>query len=602
MSLVGRTLAGRYKILSLLGKGGMGAVYEAEQVDLQRRVAVKVLAREAEEADLLRFKQEALAAAGLAHPNIVQVFDFVSGDEPLIVMEMLRGRSLASLVKQEGKLAPARAVSMMTQVLSALGAAHEARIVHRDVKPENIFVCASALPYELVKVLDFGLARPLDANKQLVRTRVGVAMGTPAYMAPEQARGASADVRMDVFAAGVTLYYALAGRRPFDGKTVSELLAAVKKQPPIPLDAICPELDLDLVRVVERALSKDPESRFATAKAFLEALVPHWPRPGRDEIRASADVMPAQPPSARAPKSSKSTGRAAPRAQKRPAFVIDDFVRISSPIAVGMVTAARFAPDGESAFAAGRTGLARWTNGEGFSARDLPEGFPAKAIRGIAFGASGEALIFAESAAYMRVAGAFTRLELPQRFAVAAAHVDHASHFSFAGSRETDQAVLVESSPAGVVPFVIGRGSMLAVTRTATGTLVACGTRGTLCASQNKKLHAHVAGRETLRAIAPLGRGFIAVGEKGAVAYGEDITSAQEALLHHLDLSVVRTRARFVCAAGDNRLYVTTIEELARPAMAMTAGTIRDVWLGNGIVRVLLDTAEVMEATISAAP
>src|SRR5438445_10007506 len=145
MSLVGRTLANRYKVISLLGKGGMGAVYEAEQIDLQRRVAVKVLVREAEPNDLLRFKQEALAAAGLAHPNIVQVFDFVAGTEPLIVMELLRGKSLGSLVKQEGKLAPARAVSLMTQVLSALAAAHEARIVHRDVKPENIFVCASAL-------------------------------------------------------------------------------------------------------------------------------------------------------------------------------------------------------------------------------------------------------------------------------------------------------------------------------------------------------------------------------------------------------------------------------------------------------------------------
>jgi serine/threonine-protein kinase len=599
MSLVGRTLAGRYKILSLLGKGGMGAVYEAEQIDLQRRVAVKVLVREAEQSDLLRFKQEALAAAGLAHPNIVQVFDFVSGDEPMIVMEMLRGKSLASLVKEEGKLAPARAVSMMTQVLSALGAAHEARIVHRDVKPENIFVCASALPYELVKVLDFGLARPLDANKQLVRTRVGVAMGTPAYMAPEQARGASADVRMDVFAAGVTLYYALAGRRPFDGKTVSELLAAVKKQPPIPLDALCPELDLDLVRVVERALSKDPNARFATSKAFLEALVPHWPKPGRDEIRASADEMPAQPSSARAPKSSKST---AGIRKKRAAFIIDDFDRLSPPIAVGMVTAARFAPDGETAFAAGRTGLARWTNGAGFSARDLPDGFPAKAIRGIAFGASGEALVFAESAALMRVAGAFTRLEMPQRFAIAATHVDHASHIALAGSRAPDQAVIIESSPAGVVPFVIGRGSMLGITRTASGALVACGTRGTLCSSQNRKLHAHVAGRETLRAIAPIGRGFVAVGEKGAVAYGEDIVQAQEAKLGDEDLSCLRTRARFLCAAGASTLYVTTIEELARPAVAMTVGTIRDVWLGNGIVRVLLDTVEVLEATVTAAP
>ncbi len=602
MSLVGRTLANRYKVLSLLGRGGMGAVYEAEQIDLQRRVAVKVLAREAsppengkhDTNDLLRFKQEALAAAGLAHPNIVQVFDFVSGDEPIIVMEMLRGKSLASLVKEEGKLAPARAVSMMTQVLSALGAAHDARVVHRDVKPENIFVCASALPYELVKVLDFGLARPLDAEKQLVRTRVGVAMGTPAYMAPEQARGASADVRMDVFAAGVTLYYALAGRRPFDGKTVTEILAAVKKQPPIPLDAICPELDLDLVRVVERALSKDPDARFATAKAFLEALVPHWPKPGRE----SKDEVPAQSASVRAPKSSKATAGVR---KKRAAFVIDDFERMSPPIAVGMVTTARFAHDGESAFAAGRTGLARWNVSAGFSARDLPQGFPPKSIRGVAFGSSGEALVFAEGAALVRVSGAFARLEVPEKFAIAAAHVDHASHVAFAGSRE-DQAVLVESSPAGVVPFEIGRGAMLGVARTTPGVLVACGTRGTLCALQSGKLHAHVASRETLRAIAPLGRGFIAVGEHGAVVHGDDITTAREDKLGDDDLSIVRTRARYLCVASGSTLYVTTLEDLSRPAIAVVAGTIRDVWLGNGVVRVLLDTAEVLESTITAAP
>src|SRR6185503_2461845 len=211
------------------------------QIDLRRRVAIKVLASTAGHDEILRFKQEALAAAGLAHPNIVNVIDFVQGDdEPFLVMELLRGKSLAALVRAAGKLEPARAVAIMTQVLSALAAAHDARIVHRDVKPENIFVCESPLPYELVKVLDFGLARPLDDDKRIARTRAGVAMGTPAYMAPEQARGESADVRVDVFSAGVTLYYALAGRRPFDGKTTSELLHAVKKQPPIPLDALCP--------------------------------------------------------------------------------------------------------------------------------------------------------------------------------------------------------------------------------------------------------------------------------------------------------------------------------------------------------------------------
>jgi hypothetical protein len=421
---------------------------------------------------------------------------------------------------------------------------------------------------------------------------MGVAMGTPAYMAPEQARGETADVRMDVFAAGVTLYYALAGRRPFDGKTTSELLAAVKKQPPIPLDALCPDLDLELVRVVERALSKDPESRFASAKKFLDALTPHWPR---GDMRASVDEAPAQPRSTRSPKSARAT---AGRKPQRAAFVIDAFERLSPPIAVGMVTAARFTADGESAFAIGRTGLARWTNGAGFSARDLPSGFPAKAVRGIAFGDGGEALVFAESAAVMRASGAYTRVELPELFAIAAAHVDHASHVVLAGARAPDFGVIVDASPAGPVVHVIARNrSMLGVTRTSSGVL-ACGTLGTLCAIRGGTVQAHVAGKETLRSIAPFQDGFVAVGEHGALVHGRDVTTATEAKLGDDDLAMVRTRARYMCVAAASTIYVATIDTLARPGIAQTAGTIRDVWLGNGILRVLLDTAEVLEAPI----
>jgi hypothetical protein len=589
LSLVGQTLGGRYKILSLLGKGGMGAVYEAEQTDLRRRVAVKVLTRAGDPEHVLRFKQEALAAAGLAHPNIVQVLDFVEGDEPLLVMELLRGRSLAAIVRQGGKLEPARAVSIMTQVLSALAAAHEARIVHRDVKPENILVCES--PYgrgrEVAKVLDFGLARPLDEEKRLARTRVGVAMGTPAYMAPEQARGESADVRVDVFAAGVTLYHALAGRRPFEGKTTSELLRAVKVQPPIPLDAVCPDLDLDLVRVVERSLSKDPAERFASARAFLEALT------------ASRESKPEAPAPAPAKRASTARTRRPARAP-RAALEVEPLVALVPPIAAGMVAAARFDEAGESALAVGPAGLARFRLDDGWSARDLPKELLAANVRGIALGPAGEALVFGESEAWMRASGAFARIALPDGILIRGAHVDHASHVAFVGSIG-DEGAVVECAPSGVAVHPIGRGiAMTAVTRVS-GALVACGERGTLCVVGGGRVAAHVAGRAALCAVAPLGAGFVAVGGgalvQAASTASDALAAATEAPFVDDELVAVRSRGRWICAVG-RRVHVAELSALDRPASTEVEGTARDVWLGSGVIRVVLDDAAVLEGEI----
>jgi len=595
MSLVGRTLGGRYKIVSLLGKGGMGAVYEAEQTDLRRRVAVKVLTRTGDSQDSLRFKQEALAVAGLAHPNIVQVLDWVEGGgdaEPFLVMELLRGRSLASIVREGGKLDPARAVGLVKQVLSALAAAHEARVVHRDVKPENIFVCEGALAYELVKVLDFGLARPLDEERHIARTRVGVAMGTPAYMAPEQARGEGADVRMDVFAAGATLYYALAGRRPFEGKTATELLRAVKHQPPIPLDAVCPELDLELVRVVERSLSKDPKARFASARAFLDALgSPAEPPAPRRKVEAREP----------APRVETGATRGAPRKPK-PAVVIQPLVAIAPPLAAGMATRARFSDDGESALAVGPAGLARFLVDSGWSARELPRDLAAALVRGFAFGAAGEALVFGERSAWIRASGAYARVALPDDLVVRGAHVDHASHVAFAGSIG-DEGVVVDCPPSGAVVHVIGRGiGMHAVSR-ASGALVACGDRGTLCVIAQGRVHAHVAGKSALRALAPLGDGFVAVGDGGALAWasratGEALAAATETKLGGDDLVGVRARAKWICAVGAG-VHVAPLGALDRPASIASSIAVRDAWLGNGLVRVVLDDAAVLEGTIA---
>ena len=192
MSLLGKVLGGRYEVLRLLGTGGMGAVYEAQQRDLNRRVAIKVLHDTRHDpGDLARFRQEAQAAASLGHPNIVQIIDFEAkpGEAPFMVMELLRGRSLSALVRQEGRLPPARAASLMVQVLSALAAAHRARIVHRDVKPENIFVCDPSPVMELVKVLDFGFAKPLDSQKNLAKTQAGYVVGRRRTWRPSRPAG-----------------------------------------------------------------------------------------------------------------------------------------------------------------------------------------------------------------------------------------------------------------------------------------------------------------------------------------------------------------------------------------------------------------------------
>jgi serine/threonine-protein kinase len=597
VSIIGHTLVGRYKVLSLLGKGGMGAVYEAEQLDLHRRVAIKVLKPGAEPEQLLRFKQEALAAAGLAHPNIVQVLDFVDGAEPLLVMELLRGRSLTALVKANGKLGPTRAIAIMTQVLSALAAAHDARIVHRDVKPENIFVCESALPYELVKVLDFGLARPLDESRHIARTRAGIALGTPAYMAPEQARGGAADVRMDVFAAGVTLYYALAGRRPFEGKTTSELVRAVSKQPPLPLDALCPDLDLDLVRVVERALSKDPKARFASAGTFLDALT--------SKTLPAAEHAPAKAAgSSHVHDTTAGTRKRAPARRGEPdASALLSELEVRSPaVAVGMVAFARFAPDGASALALGPSGLARWTLGEGWSARELPPGITAAHVRGVALGGQ-SALLFGDTHTYVRERGVFSAVDVPPGLLIHGAHLDE--HIVLAGTM-TKEGVIVELVGAGRRPVIhhIGRGiSLHGVTRARNGAPVACGTRGTVCViDDGGRVHAHVAGRSTLAAIAPLGDGFVAVGTGGAIVHApgatsDAIASATETHFVDDDLVAIHATGKLFCAVG-KRVHVASVDALGRPLPVGLPGIVRDAWVGEGTIRILLDSAAVLEGRL----
>jgi serine/threonine protein kinase len=263
----------RYQIVRAVGRGGMGEVYEAMQVQLARRVALKTIRADlASRPELLaRFRREAESAAALGHPNLVQVTDFQAnpGEAAFLVMEMLDGATLAQVLAQEGRLDPARAAFIGVQLLSGLAAAHRAAIVHRDVKPANVFLQSTSAMRDLVKVLDFGVAKlALEATPDgRAMTQAGEVLGTLSYMAPEQAiSGAAVDARTDIFGVGATLFHALSGVRPFDatepggGRT--------------PLDRLAPWVHRDLAAVVERALQRSPDARWSTADDMAAALQP----------------------------------------------------------------------------------------------------------------------------------------------------------------------------------------------------------------------------------------------------------------------------------------------------------------------------------------
>ena len=286
----GEVLAGKYRVVRALGAGGMGAVFEAVQLDLERRVAVKVLDPELAKDEVLvaRLRREARAAAALSHPNVAQVYALheEEGGPIFVVMELVRGRTLREVLREAEKLEPARVVALGRGLLAGLAAAHAAGIVHRDVKPENAIVVADDRGRESVKLVDFGIARSALPSEAAPLTQEGTTVGTPSYMAPEQVRGEEADARADVWAAGVVLFELATGRRPFRGKDTLETMRAVLTyEPPLLSDeAGAPEA---LSACVARALRKSPDARFAHAGAMLAALeatatgAPATVKPGR---------------------------------------------------------------------------------------------------------------------------------------------------------------------------------------------------------------------------------------------------------------------------------------------------------------------------------
>jgi eukaryotic-like serine/threonine-protein kinase len=277
--MVGRVFLGRYQVISLLGEGGMGKVYLARQLDLDRQVVVKVMhdhvAADPKFCD--RFQRETLLMARFQHSYAVTLYDASLNDPqgPCIVMEYIRGTPLDQLMeKNGGRLSPARAGRLLGQLCEVLQAAHKAGIVHRDLKPANLMVLDADTPYEKIKVMDFGLAKLLDPPnyKQVSVTGMDFAVGTPAYICPEQVRGEPMDHRGDIYSVGVLIYEMLTGRTPFSGNSSMDiLLAHATENPPSFADVGAADVVPPAVeKVVQSCLAKDPAQRPASARDLAE--------------------------------------------------------------------------------------------------------------------------------------------------------------------------------------------------------------------------------------------------------------------------------------------------------------------------------------------
>lgn len=276
--MVGRVFMGRYEILRLLGEGGMGRVYLARQTDLGRQVVVKVM-HDHIAADPVfrdRFKREMQLMAHFQHPYAVTLYDASLDDVqgPCIVMEYLKGVTLDVLLHRNGRLSPMRVGRLLGQLCEVLQAAHTEGIIHRDLKPANLMVVDPDTPYEIIKVMDFGLAKPIvhDASYPFALTNGDITVGTPGYMCPEQARGEEMDHRGDLYSVGAILFELLAGRLPFSGtSTMDVLLAHATEEPPRFSDVGAGNLVSPAIEeVVMSALAKSPNDRPSGARELAE--------------------------------------------------------------------------------------------------------------------------------------------------------------------------------------------------------------------------------------------------------------------------------------------------------------------------------------------
>lgn len=275
--LVGRVIADRYLILARLGEGGMGRVYLAEHVKMNRQCAVKVmnpsLIHDSE--SLQRFAREASSAARILHPNVAAVFDYGEADKIIyLVMEYVDGESLSTLLAREGSLDPRRAIDIARQMADGLHAAHELGIVHRDLKPDNVIVARTKAGKEVPKIVDFGIAKALTDSQEDALTRSGLVIGTPEYMSPEQLLGDPVDARADIYSLGCILYQMLTGEAAFAAESREQMIRRrLHEAPPHVRDKI-PDLPRRLDTLIVHMLARSPGDRLASAAEARDALDP----------------------------------------------------------------------------------------------------------------------------------------------------------------------------------------------------------------------------------------------------------------------------------------------------------------------------------------
>jgi serine/threonine-protein kinase len=288
MSLqLGQVIDGKYRILRVIGEGGMGAVYEGENLRIRRRVAIKLLhGGVASNTEMVqRFEREAQVAGTVGNDHILEILDLgaLPSGERYMVMEYLDGETLTERIKARGRLLPSEAIVLIRQVLRGLAAAHVAGIVHRDLKPDNIFILKEkAGQRDYVKIIDFGISKfaEQEGGVSSRMTRTGALMGTPHYMAPEQATGSTdIDRRTDVYAIGIILYEMVTGRLPFEAETFNQLLFEIALAKLIPARQVVPDLDPGIDSIIMKATARDPAHRFQSAQDFIAAL-DEWERSG----------------------------------------------------------------------------------------------------------------------------------------------------------------------------------------------------------------------------------------------------------------------------------------------------------------------------------
>ncbi|HMR05495.1 MAG TPA: serine/threonine-protein kinase [Polyangiaceae bacterium] len=328
-ALLGQTVAGKYRVESVLGRGGMGAVYAATHLGINKRVALKFLDREAarDEDSVARFQREAEAASAVESAHIVQIFDSGTHDrQPYLVMELLSGEDLRTRLKRDKQLSIPDAVHVIAQVLRALARAHAAGIVHRDLKPDNVFLCRRDDDPMFVKIVDFGIskvARHKATNNTL--TRRGTVLGTAFYMSPEQAQAfPDIDGRSDLFSLGAILFEALAGTPPHTGDAYEAILINICTKDAPNVQSLAPEVPDALARVIAKALSRDRTERYEDANEFFDDLVTAVPGVvrGGAGIVSSREPIPSQPDPIASARSTKTeegtavrTGKSGGRAQ-----------------------------------------------------------------------------------------------------------------------------------------------------------------------------------------------------------------------------------------------------------------------------------------------